>query len=478
VQKQTDLWARSATALAADVRERRASSEEIVRTVLARIEALDVLTNAFAFVDHEGALNAAREADRAVAEGRPLGPLHGLPVTAKDVIATAGMRTAYGSRLYKDNVPQADPEAIARVRRAGGILIGKTTSPEFAHKILTDSPLHGITRNPWSLEHSCGGSSGGAGAAAAMGFGALHVTTDGGGSSRVPASCCGVVGLKPTQGAVPNETTQDLFGLQVLGVIAREVCDVRLLYDTMAGPFPDDPYAAGIERQDTTLPADPLAILSGLRVRWFPLMGNRRVDPEVAALTRSAVDRLAGAGAKVFEAGDIDWATDAWRVYMRAQQAHRFGPILEKIRGELDPSMVDCIEEGLEQTSGELREAVMERSAFFRRLTSVFRGADIFASPVVSAPPLRAEHKASEPLEIQGEVVGPLRAHWYNYVIPINGSGNPAMSLPCGRTRGGLPVGLQIVAPWRAEPLLLKVAAALEALQPWAQDWPATARSA
>lgn len=468
----------SATELAAGIRERRVSSEELVRAILERIEALDGRVNAFALLDKDGALQAAREADRAVASGRPVGQLHGLPVTVKDVIATKGMRTAYGSRLYKDNVPQAEPEAVARVRRAGGIIIGKTTTPEFAHKILTDSPLHGVTRNPWSLEHSCGGSSGGAAVAAAMGFGALHVTTDGGGSSRVPAACCGVVGLKPTLGSIPNEATQDLFGLQVLGSIAREVRDVRLLYDCMAGPFPDDPHSAGIERQDTTLPDDPLAVLRGLRVRWFPLMGNSRVDPEVAALAWSAVDAMAGAGAQVFEAGDIDWATDAWRIYMRAQQAHRFGASLDQVREQLDPSMVTCVEEGLAQTAAELRHAVMERSAFFKRMSAIFRDADIFASPVVSAPPLLATHKAGDPLVIQGEVVGALRDTWYNYAIPVNGSGHPAMSIPCGRTRSGLPVGLQIVAPWRAEPLLLKVAAAYEVLQPWAQDWPPLATPA
>lgn len=473
--RPTELWRQPAAGLAGELRAGRLSSEELVRAVLDRIEALNGPVNAFAFVDREGALAAARKADEERRAGKATGALHGLPVTVKDVIATRGMRTAYGSRLFADNVPASEPEAVARIRRAGGILIGKTTTPEFAHKILTDSPLHGITRNPWSLEHSCGGSSGGAGVASAMGFGPLHVTTDGGGSSRVPAACCGVPGLKPTMGSIPNEAAQDLFGLQVLGVIAREVRDIALLYGVMQGPFVDDPFSAGVERQDLALPTDPLAVLKGLRVRFFPRMGNTVVDDEVAAMTRGAVDMLAGAGARVAEDGDIDWATDAWRVYMRAQQAHRFGATLEKVRSQLDPSMVVCVEEGLSQSAAVLRAALMERSAFFRRLVNVFETADVFVSPVIAAPPLLASHKATDPIVINGKPAGALRDAWYNYPVPINGSGHPAMSVPIGRTRAGLPLGLQIVAPWRAEPLLLKVAGAMEALRPWRQDWPPAA---
>ena len=474
----TDLWKKSATDLAAGIRDREFSSEELVRATLARIEALDKRTNSFAIVDAEGALNFAREADKALRAGGATGPLHGLPVTVKDVIATKGIRTAYGSRLYKDNVPAADPEAIARVKRAGGIILGKTTSPEFAHKILTDSPLHGITRNPWSLGHSCGGSSGGAGAASAMGFAPLHVTTDGGGSSRVPAACCGVVGLKPTMGSVPNETSQDLFGLQVLGTIARTVADVKLLHQTMAGPFAGDPMTAGgAAVEPVPLGGDPAAVLKGLRVRYFPLMGNQRVDTEVAAITKGMVDAMAAAGAQVFEAGDIDWAADAWRVYMRGQQAQRFRSTMDKVRDQLDPSMVMCIEEGLAQSAAELQAAMQERSGLFRRLQAAFTTADIFVSPIVAAPPLKATHLAHEPIIINGRDEGPLRKSWYNYVIPLNGSGHPAMSVPCGRTAAGLPLGLQVAGPWRSEPLLLRVAAALEALRPWAQDWPPAAEA-
>jgi len=461
--------------LAAALRAGRLCALDVVESTLVRIRALDGSTNAFAYFFEVGARAAAREADRAREAGAPLGPLHGVPFTVKDVIATRGVRTAYGSRLFADHVPDVEPEAVARLRRAGAILIGKTTSPEFAHKILTDSPLHGITRNPWNLAHSPGGSSGGAGAAAAMGFGALHLTTDGGGSSRVPAACCGVVGLKPTMGAVPNEATQDLFGLQVLGAIGRTVSDVRLLYATTSGAFAADPFAAGLERQDLTPLAEPESALRGLRVRWFPRMGNPRVHPAVAALTLAMVEAMSAAGAQVAEGGDIDWATDDWRVFMRTQQAHRFGADLPRVRDRLDPSMVACIEEGLALDAAAVRRAFMERSALLRRVNAIFRDADVFVSPVVAAPPLLATHRAADPLRIDGETVGPLRDCWYNYTIALNASGHPAMAVPCGRTSDGLPVGLQVVAPWRGEPRLLQVAAALERLRPWAHDWPALA---
>lgn len=468
----TESWALPAAELAARIRRGELRAEDAMSAVLERIRALDVHTNAMAFVDEAGSLAQAREADRAVAAGRDLGPLHGVPVTVKDVVATKGMRTAYGSRLFADNVPASEPEAVARLRRAGAIVIGKSTTPEFAHKILTDSPLQGVTRNPWDLERSPGGSSGGAGAAAAMGFAPLHLTTDGGGSSRVPAACCGVVGLKPTAGAIPNEATQDVFGLQVLGVIARTVGDVKLLYECAAGPLSGDPFAAGLAMQDMRMAGDPLRALRGLRVRWFPRMGNRVVHPEVERACVDLLGRMTSAGAIVHEAGDIDWATDSWRIYMRAQQAHRFGHDLPRIRDRLDPSMVDCIEEGLALGAAEMRHAFMERSALFRRVNAVLEDFDVFVSPVVSAPPLRVTHRAGDPLEIGGKPVGSLRECWYNYCVPINASGHPAMAIPCGRTTDGLPIGVQVVAPWRHEPRLIAVAAGIEAIAPWASMWP------
>lgn len=462
----------SAVELSGLLGARELSSEEVTRAVLSHIDAAGPLLNAFALVDAEGALAQSRAADRARAQGG-VHPLCGVPFTVKDVIATSGMRTAYGSKLFEDHVPDTDAEAVARLRRTGAVLIGKTTTPEFAHKILTDSPLHGITRNPWSPQHSAGGSSGGAGAAAAAGFAPLHVATDGGGSSRVPAACCGVVGLKPTHGNVPNEQAQDFWGLQVLGAMSRTIEDLQVLYAQMAGPHAADPASSG-GRVFTPHPLvpDPVSCLRRLRVRWFPTMGNTVLDGTVRALSEQLLRRLEGEGARVFERGDIDWSHDAWRFLVRAQHAQRFGDQLPQIRDRLDPSMAQCVDEGLAQRASDLQWAIMQKTALYRRLSDVFDGCDVFMSPVTASPSLAADHLSSQPVVIDGREAGSLKDAWYNYTIPINGSGHPALSVPCGFTPTGLPLGMQIVGPWHSEPLLLAIGAAIQALAPWQHRWP------
>ena len=466
----SELWRASATTLRRWMEEGVVSSEELVRATLQRIVSLDRATNAFAIVDEAGALQAARVADRARARGEVLGPLHGLPVSVKDVIATRGLRTAYGSRLYADHVPDTEPEAIARVRRAGGIVVGKTTTSEFAHKALTDSPLHGFTRNPWSLAHGSGGSSGGAAVAAAMGYCALNVCTDGAGSARVPAACCGVVGLKPTLGTIPNEAAVDLFGLQVIGVIGRTVDDVALSFGVLRGPHAEDPLSlCNAWQEDMHRLAEPLR---GLRVRWLPRIGNEHVDVRVLASATALLAAMEAKGARVSHGTSIEWSLDSWRVLLRAQQAQRFGRLPEASRALLDPGMRRCIDEGLAQSATELQFALLERTALFHRVQSLFADADLLASPVVASPALAATHAADEPVVIAGREAGTLRNGWYSYTIPINASGHPAIAVPCGVTGDGLPIGLQLVAPWHAEARLLRVAAAIERLCPWSERWP------
>lgn len=471
----SEFWRASAPTLRRQLAEGRFSSEELIRATVRRIESLDTATNAFAIVDEEGALHAARAADRARARGDPLGPLHGLPVAVKDVIATRGLRTAYGSRLYADHVPDSEPEVVGRARRAGGIVIGKTTTPEFAHKALTDSPLHGITRNPWSLEHGSGGSSGGAGVAAAMGYCALNMCTDGAGSSRIPAACCGVTGLKPTMGAIPNESASDMFGLQVIGAIGRTVEDVALMFDVMRGPHAADPLTLGAGSRGGSEPGE--VPVPGLRIRWLPRIGNTHVDARVLAAATSLLEAFEREGATVLEGGAIDWSLDSWRILLRAQQAQRFGRLPESRRALLDPGMRRCIDEGNALTAAELGAAILERTALYRRVQSLFDGADVIASPVVASPALAATQGADQPVMIDGREAGSLRNAWYCYTIPINASGHPAIALPAGMTEDGLPIGVQFIAPWHAESLLLKIGATVERLRPWADRWPALANA-
>ena len=466
-----EIWQMSAVELAAAIRRRDFACREVMDSVLERIHRLDRHTNAFAFVDPIAARQAADEADRAIASGSPLGPLHGLPISVKDMISTSGMRTAQGSHAFSGFVPTVDAEAVARVRRAGGVVFGKTTTPEMACKITTDSPLHGTTRNPWNLERTPGGSSGGAGVATAMGYGPLALTTDGAGSSRIPAAACGIIGLKPTHGAIPMELAVDLFGgISVIGLMARTAADIELLFGVMAGPCQRDPWTMGRAGAPACTHANGF---QGLKIRWMKTVGNLALDPEVERLTARAVALMADAGAIVVEGPQtFDWALDACRILIRANQAARYAPLLDKWRERIDPIAIQCIEEGLNQTPLELRQAIMERSALFRRVQGLFDDADVLVTPTFAATPPLATHRADQPFSVAGAPARPLRESWYSYTIPFNPTGHPAMSVPCGLAADGMPVGLQIVGRWNSENLLIRTAQLLEPIIGWREQWP------
>lgn len=467
----SELWQLPAVELAAAIRSKHVGCRELMDVVLDRIERLNGDTNAFAFIDPLAAQKAADEADAHVRSGAELGPLHGIPVSVKDLISTAGMRTTYGSHAFATQVPTVDSEAVARIRHAGGIVFGKTTTAELGCKITTDSPLHGTTRNPWNLERTSGGSSGGAAVATAMGFGPLALTTDGSGSSRIPAACCGVLGLKPTLGAVPMELAADLFGgVSCIGAMARTAADIRLIFDAMAGPSNRDPWTLGKRPAPVQASAGSFA---GLRVCWIRTVGEHAVDPEVERLTVAAIARMADAGAQVVAGPSLfDWALDACRKLIRANQAARYGHLLENWRARLDPIAVQCIEEGLGQSRADLAAAMLERSALFRRVQALFDHADVLVMPTFAATPPRASQRADQPFSVAGTQAQPLRVSWYSYGVPFNPTGHPAISIPCGRASDGLPVGLQIVGPWHAEHLLIDLAQALEPLIGWRTQWP------
>src|SRR6266513_6229643 len=246
-----DVAYRSAAELTALIARRAVSPLEVVDAVLERIERAQPVLNAFITVCAEEARAAAHEAEAAIMRGAPLGPLHGVPFAVKDLVNTAGVRTTFGSVALADNTPAADSPAVARLKRAGAILVGKTTTPEFGHKLFTEAPLFGRTANPWNLARTCGGSSGGAAAAVAAGLGPIGIGTDGGGSSRIPAACCGVVGFKQTLGLVPHYLTPDGFGNQShITPMTRTVMDAALMLQAMAGPHPCDPHALGLAVPD------------------------------------------------------------------------------------------------------------------------------------------------------------------------------------------------------------------------------------
>src|SRR5215470_4421297 len=264
-----DLSYLSASELARLIRSRKLSPVELTRGTLARIERAQPVLNAFITVCSEQALAAARDAEAALVRGEWRGPLHGIPFSVKDLVNTKGVRTTYGSRIFENNVPSADHATVARLRVAGAVLIGKTTTPEFGQKGLTDAPLFGRTRNAWRADRTCGGSSGGAAVAVAAGLGPIAVATDGGGSTRIPAACNGVVGLKQSNGVVPHSQVQDAFGNQTyVTPMTRTVADTALMMQAMAGEDSSDPWSIGIPAQDFIEGAAPRGDLRGRKVLY------------------------------------------------------------------------------------------------------------------------------------------------------------------------------------------------------------------
>src|SRR5690348_2800358 len=295
-----DLAYTPAAELAVLIARRAVSPVEAVDGVLDRIEKTQPTLNAFITVCAEEARAAAKEAEAALMRGDNLAPLHGVPFAVKDLVNTAGLRTTFGSWALADNVPAADSPAVARLKAAGAILVGKTTTPEFGHKCFTEAPLFGRTANPWDLARTSGGSSGGAAAAAAAGLAPIGIGTDGGGSSRIPAACCGVVGFKQTLGLVPHDLTPDGFGNQShITPMTRTVMDAALMLQAMAGPDPCDPHSLGLAVLDFVAAARPEGNLKGMRIAWRPLLGNRFLAAEVRAACEAALLAFEELGAVV-----------------------------------------------------------------------------------------------------------------------------------------------------------------------------------
>jgi aspartyl-tRNA(Asn)/glutamyl-tRNA(Gln) amidotransferase subunit A len=458
-----------AVTLARQIRTKEVSPVEVVDAVLRRIEALQPTVNAFVTVTAEEARFAAHRAEAAVMAGERLGPLHGVPFSVKDLLATKGVRTTMGSLIFADQVSSEDAVPVRRLREAGAILVGKTTTPEFGHKPLTDSPLFGSTRNPWDLSRTCGGSSGGAAAAVVTGQGPLALGTDGGGSVRLPASCCGIVGLKPTLGRVPHVHQADLFSsTSYIGPMARTVAETAACLDAIVGFDAGDPYS----RPEPADDARDVAV-RGLRLGWLPHVGNRLVDPEVLGACEAAVRHLEGRGAHVETVEeDVSGFERTFLIGLQAGLAARVGPHMAKFRDKVAVSLRESIDRGARWTAVDWVNALGQRTTVYRRVQALFRRFDFLLSPALSRPALPVDHDAFEPITIGGEAAGSIRGAWYPYLWPFNLSGHPAVSLPCGWSADGLPIGLQIVGPWYGDRRVLALAAQLERERPCARPMP------
>lgn len=470
----TELCWLPATELAARIARREVSPVEATEAVLARIEETEPALNAFITVAADRALDEARAAEAAVMRGDALGPLHGVPFSVKDLCNTEGVRTTFGSFAFADNVPAADCVAVARLRRAGGIMVGKTTTPEFGHKPLTEAPLFGRTLNPWDRSRTPGGSSGGAGAAVAAGMAPLGVGTDGGGSIRIPAACCGIVGMKQTLGVVPHDQTPDAFGLLAyVGPMTRSVADAGLMLSVMAGPHPSDPHSLGRDAGDLAAAARPEGDLKGVRVAWRTLMGNDRIDGETRALFEDAVGVFADLGADLVEHDrPFRPSLGIWGPLTFSIWASRFARFEESLGQQMSATLRHWMAEGRNVTGVDVQDAMAVRTSLYREVQGWLDEADLILTPTLSRPAIAADHDVLQPIEIEGRPAGGVREAWYPYTHPLNLTGHPAITVPCGWTRDGLPVGLQIFGRWLDDARVLRAAALFERARPWADRRP------
>src|SRR5947208_3723216 len=473
-----DLAFTSAAELAALIAQRVVSPVEIVDIVLDRIEKTQPTLNASMTVCADDARAAAKAAEAAVMRGDALGPLHGVPFAVKDLVNTAGLRTTFGSWALADNVPSADSPAVARLKAAGAVLVSKTTTPEFGHKCFTEAPLFGRTANPWDLARTPGGSSGGAAAAVAAGLGPIGIGTDGGGSSRIPAACCGVVGFKQTLGLVPHDLTPDGFGNQShITPMTRTVMDTALMLEAMAGPHACDPHSLGLPTPDFVGAARPEGDLKGLRIAWRPLLGNTMLSREVREACERALTAFAELGATVEPAGlspEDDFASTEpiWLILTQSFWNARFRRYVAQFGNRMSETLLRQMDTGAGHSAVALQEAMFERTRVFREIQGWFGYHDIVATPTLSRTALSIDHDFFAAIEIDGQPADTVRKAWYPYTLPFNLSGNPAVTLPCGFGADGLPIGLQLVGPHLGDARLLRAAALFETARPWADQRP------
>jgi aspartyl-tRNA(Asn)/glutamyl-tRNA(Gln) amidotransferase subunit A len=450
------------------------SPVELVDAALERIGKSQPTLNAFITVCAAEARAAAWEAEAAVMLGDPLPPLHGVPFAVKDLVNTAGVRTTFGSVALADNVPTADSPAVARLKAAGAILVGKTTTPEFGHKCFTEAPLFGRTANPWDLSRTCGGSSGGAAAATAAGLTPIGIGTDGGGSSRIPAACCGVFGFKQTLGLVPHDLTPDGFGNQShITPMTRTVMDTALMLQAMAGPDRCDPHSLGLTPPDFIAAARAEGNLGGTRIAWRPLLGNDKLGGEVRAACEAALKVFEELGANVEPVEDDFQSTEPiWLVLTQSFWNARFRGYVGQFGNRMSDTLIRQMDTGAAHSAVALQEAMFARTRVFREIERWFPKYDLVATPTLSRTALSIDHDFFAPIDIDGETADTVRKSWYPYTLPFNLSGNPALTLPCGFAGDGLPIGLQLIGPHLGDARLLHAAALYEAACPWAERRP------
>ncbi len=461
-----------AHATAAAVRRGELSPVQLVEDCLSLIEERDREINAFTVVLGEQARATARALERRLGAGEPGGPLAGVPVAVKDHIWLAGELATNGSRALADFRPAEDAVPVARLKACDAIIVGKTNNPEFCYRAFTANEVFGVTRNPWGPSRTPGGSSGGSGACVAAGMVPLALGTDGGGSVRIPAAFCGVVGLKGTFGLIPKlPGFRGWPTLSVDGPLTRSVRDAALALEVMAGPAPADDLSYPSPERGYLAGATEGCDLSKLRVAWSADLGFAPVEPDVRDRFHAAIEALAGAGLELVE--DHPPPRDPvplWNTIATIEGYASEGPLLERSPESIEPATAEIIRSGATHSARDYLDAQSERAAYTREWLEFFTDFDLLITPMMQLTAF--EVGIAGPAEVDGIPVDPFFDDWCHLCYPPNLTGQPAISLPNGFGHDGLPVGLQIIGRRFGEATLLAVAAAWERLMPWEDQMP------
>lgn len=471
-----------AAELAVRIRRGDLSPVKVVDAFLSRIDRVNPEINAYVTVLDDRARERAKEAERAVESGEPLGPLHGVPVAIKDLVDVEGVRTTSGSKLFEDHVAEKNDTVVRRLLDAGAIVLGKTNTPEFGRKPMTTNLLFGPTGNPWDPSKTAGGSSGGSGAVVGAGLAPIAQGSDTAGSIRVPASACGVFGLIPDFGRVPKgPDLSDAFlyssPYSFTGPMTRTVEDAALMVDVLAGPDPAYPY--GLPERDVSYTSVVREGIEGATIAYTPDLGICEVAPEIETIVADAVSKFTRAGATVEHVDTVfeqswDELHDAIEVLLQEryrgmydtyQDVHDID-LLER-RDEVTEEVISRVRKALDLTVRDVRRAQRVRTKGYNSIQSLLETYDFIVAPTLGMAPFE---KDTKPTEIEGASIDPL--HGWILTWPINLTGNPTASVPVGFTADGLPVGMQIIGPRLADERVLAASAAFERIQPWADKRP------
>jgi aspartyl-tRNA(Asn)/glutamyl-tRNA(Gln) amidotransferase subunit A len=462
----SEVWRPSAAELAHGYATKAISPVEATRAALAAIDALDPMVNAMVLVDADRALAEAAAAEQRWLSGSPLGPADGIPTTIKDIFLTRDWPTLRGSTLLDASGPWTeDAPAVARLREGGAVLLGKTSTPEFAWKGVTDSARFGATRNPWDPSRTTGGSSGGSAAAVALGMGAWSIGTDGGGSVRIPAAFTGTVALKPTYGLVPLYPASPFGTLAHAGPMTTSVVDAATLLDLLVGFDPRDWSA--LPTPTRSYRDDSAGDIAGVRVGYARQPFGGQNDPEVEQAVTQAVAVLAEAGALVEEVDlGLDDPVEAFHVLWFSGAAKVLQPFPAAARVRVDHNLLVAAAEGERATASDYLDAVAVRMALGQRLGLFHQRYDVLVTPTLPIPAFEVDR------DVPAGSASPWWTSWTPYTYPFNLTQQPALSVPCGFTPSGLPIGLQIVGPRHADALLLRLGRSYQERTTWAGTTP------